>query len=125
VNDVEANVSRPEPTDDPRGRARLVIAPLVVERVVDGAARRVPGVRAVPGRLGRDALRVEAKVLGRVASVSLDIGVGYPSPVRETCRQVRERVTAEVLRTTGIELTRLDVQVAALLRRRSASNGVR
>ena len=82
MNDVEANVSRPEPTDDPRGRARLVIAPLVVERVVDGAARRVPGVRAVPGRLGRDALRVEAKVLGRVASVSLDIGVGYPSPVR-------------------------------------------
>jgi len=38
---------------------------------------------------------------------------------------VRERVTAEVLRTTGIELTRLDVQVAALLPRRSASNGVR
>jgi len=125
VSDVAALVPRPGHTDDPRGRGRLDIAPIVIERIADGAARRVPGVRPVPARLGHGALSAEAKVLGRVASVTLEIAIGYPSPVREICRQVREQVTAEVLRTTGIELTRLDVQVAALLPRRSASSGVK
>lgn len=125
MSDVAALVPRPGLTDHPRGRGRLDIAPVVVERVVDGAALRVPGVRPVPGRFGRAALSVEAKVLGRVASVALEIAVGYPSPVRETCRQVRERACAEVLRTMGIELTRLDVQVAALLPRRGSSSGVK
>jgi uncharacterized alkaline shock family protein YloU len=112
VNEVAALVPRPAPTDAPRGRGRLTIAPVVVERVVEDAVRRVRGVRPLEGR---DPVVVQARVLGTVASVSVRLALAYPSPVRETCGQVRSSIGAQVQRLTGISVSRLDVQVTALV----------
>lgn len=122
---VSALVPRPQPGDGPRHRGRLHIAPAVVERVAQGAARKVPGVLLVPRRVGADRLPVQARVLGQVASIRLELAVAYPSPVRETCRRVRRSVVDEVRRTTGVEVTRLDLEVAALQHKPGRSRRVR
>lgn len=111
--------------DAPRHRGRLDIAPTAIERLAEGAARRVPGVRPVSRRVGGDRLQVQARVLGQVASVHLQMAVGYPSPVRETCRQVRSAVVAEVRRLAEVEVTRLDVQVVELQHRPGGTRRVR
>lgn len=111
--------------DVARDRGRLDIAPQVVERIAEGAARRVPGVRAVSRRLGDDRLPVTARVLGDSASLHVQIAVGYPSPVRETCRAVRQAVTDEVGRLAGVTVTRLDLQVEQLQHRPGGTRRVR
>lgn len=120
-----ALVPRLAATDAPRRRGTLDIAPGVVERIAEGAARRVPGVRAVSRRVGSDRFPVQARVLGDAASVHLQVAVGYPSPVRETCRQLRSSVVEEVRRLAGIEVTRLDLQVAELPHRPGGTRRVR
>ena len=114
-----------QPTDAPRRRGTLDIAPRAVERIAKGAATRVPGIRPVSRRAGTDRLQVQARVLGDTASIHLQVAVGYPSPVRETCRQVRTSVVDEVQRLAGIEVTRLDVQVAELQHRPGGTRRVR
>lgn len=111
--------------DTPRSRGRLDIAPRVIERIAEGSARAVRGVRPVHHRLGADALGVSARVLGPVASVQVELGVTYPSPVRETCRRVRQAVTADVRRLTGVEVSRLDLSVVDLQARGGSSPRVR
>lgn len=96
-----------------------------MERVAEGAARSVPGVRPVSRRLGDDRLEVSARVLGDAASLQMSVAVGYPSPVRETCRALRAAVVEEVRRLTGIEVTRLDLQVAELQHRPGGTRRVR
>lgn len=123
--DGGALVPRVQPTEVPAQRGTLDIAPRVVERIAQGAAARVPGVRPVSRRVGADRVQADARVLGDAASVHLQVAVGYPSPVRETCRQVRTAVVGEVRRLTGIEVTRLDVQVAELQHRPGGTRRVR
>lgn len=107
-----------------RQRGRLDIAPGVVEKIAEGSARRVSGVQLVHKRLGSDRLPVSARVLGQVASLSLDLAVAYPSPVRTTCRRIRDTVTTEVRRLTGVEVSRLDLEVVDLRARRGSSRRV-
>jgi len=95
-------------------RGGLDIAPTVVERVAEGTARLVPGVQLVHRRVGADRLRTSARVLGSTASLTLDIAVRYPSPVRATARRVRDEVGREVQRLTGVEVGRLDLAVVQL-----------
>lgn len=120
-----ALVPRVAPTDAPRQRGTLDIAPRVVAKIAEGAARAVPGVRPVSRRVGADRLQVDARVLGDAASVHLQVAVGYPSPVRETCRQVRAAVVEQVRRLAGVEVTRLDLQVAELPHRPGGTRRVR
>lgn len=120
-----ALVPHVQPTDAPRQRGTLDIAPRVVERIAQGAAAQVPGVQPVSRRVGADRLKVEARVLGDAASVLLQVAVGYPSPVRETCRQVRTAVVEQVRQLAEIEVTRLDVQVAELRHRPGGTRRVR
>lgn len=113
------------PTDAPRERGRLDIAPRVVERVAESAARRVPGVRPVSHRVGSDKIEASARVLGDAASLHLQVAIGYPSPVRETCRRLRAAVVHQVRRVTDIEVTRLDLEVAELPHRPGGTRRVR
>lgn len=100
-----------------RRRGSLTIADGVVSKVAQAAALRVPGVLPVPRRLLGDRLGVQARVLGGVAILSLEVAMPYPSPVKATTVRLREQVVAEVRRTTGVEVTRLDVQIADLTHR--------
>lgn len=118
-------VPRPGPGDAARTRGRLEVTSTAVERVVEGAARTVPGVRPVSHRVGADRLTVSARVLGEVASVSMEVAVAYPSAVRETCRQLRSTVVSEVSRLVGVEVTRLDLQVVELQHRPGSARRVR
>lgn len=120
-----ALLPRVSPTDAPRQRGRLDVAPRVVEHIAEGAARRVPGVRPVSRRVGADRVQVEARVLGDAASVSMQVAVGYPSAVRDTVRQLRTAVVEEVRRLADIDVTRLDVEVTELPHRPGGTRRVR
>lgn len=113
------------PTDAPPRRGTLDVAPRVVERVAEAAALRTPDVRPVSRRVGSERVQVEARVLGDAASVHMQIAVGYPSPVRETCQRLRAAVLEDVRRLTGVEVTRLDLQVAELPHRPGGTRRVR
>lgn len=106
------------------GPGRTQIAPRVLERIATqvltevgqtgGAARRLLGVR-----LGQDAAgappQVRAQVDGHLATMQMTISVGYPAPVRQVTRQLRDRVTTRVGELTGLELRQLDIDIARLL----------
>ena len=116
---------RPQPTAAPRGRGRLEISPRVVAKIAEVAASRVRGVQPVQsGGLSRvgggpAGLPTTARVLGQTASVTMQVALGYPSPVRETCRQIREAVVRDCQRLAGVEVSRFDLEVVALTFRRS------
>lgn len=118
-----ALLPRVSSTDAPRQRGRLDIAPRVLERIAEGAARQVQGVRPVPRRAG--SVQVQARVLGDAASLQMELAVGYPSPVRDTCRRLRVAVLDDVQRLTDITVTRLDLQVAELPHRPGGTRRVR
>jgi len=120
-----ALLPRVSPTDAPRDRGRTDIAPRVVEKIATGAARRVPGVQPVSRRLGSDRVEAQARVLGDAATISMEVAVRYPSPVRETCRQLRTAVVDEVRELAGVTVSRLDVQVAELAHRPGGTRRVR
>ncbi|WP_433324519.1 Asp23/Gls24 family envelope stress response protein [Spirillospora sp. CA-294931] len=111
----------PGALEPPETRGRTEIADRVLERIaaraltdVDaagGSSRRVLGVS-----LGKDsAPRVTARVDGGLATLRMTISVVYPAPIREVTRDVRERVTRQVGRLTGLEVRQVDIEVDRLL----------
>jgi len=90
---------------------------------VGSAARRMLGVQlAAPGmeRLGQRATNLQAlpavtaQVDGRRVFLTVTAGVAYPSPLRKTAQQVRDRVVERLSALTGLEVTEVDVHVTAL-----------
>lgn len=106
-------------------RGSLTVAAGVVEKIAAAAAHRVRGVRPVsPGVVGRvlrsgEEVQVSARVLGTTATVTLKVGVAYPGPVRQVCREVRAEVARQLSDLAGVELGTLDVEVVELPSARS------
>lgn len=113
----------PEPLE-PERRGRTEIAERVLEKIAaralteveeaGGTARRVLGVR-----LGRDtaeaAPRVTAWVDGALAILSMRISVGYPAPVQDVTRRVRDHVRTRVGDLTGLDVRQVDIEVDRLV----------
>lgn len=108
----------------PERRGRTEIAARVLEKIAaralaeveeaGGAARRVLGVPLGGGSLAA-APQVTAWVDGALAVLSMRISVGYPVPVRDVTRRVRDHVRARVGDLTGLEVRQVDIEVDRLL----------
>jgi uncharacterized alkaline shock family protein YloU len=55
------------------------------------------------------------ELIGRTATVKLDLTVAYPTPIRTATDRVRRRVMSRVEALTGVEVTRVDITVTALM----------
>ena len=91
--------------EGPEGSITLTAAAL--NDLVAGAARSVEGVRL---RKPRRAVEVRHGD-GRV-SVSLELGAAHGQSLPELARAVQERVGAALARASGLEVERVDVELA-------------
>jgi uncharacterized alkaline shock family protein YloU len=112
------------PGTDPRSRGHLVLERKVIERVAAQVASESDSGRTggVSGgflgfgtRTDLSALpATSVELVGRTATVRLDLTVAYPTPIRTATDQIRRRVMSQVRALTGVEVTRVDITVTAL-----------
>ncbi|WP_375423020.1 Asp23/Gls24 family envelope stress response protein [uncultured Friedmanniella sp.] len=109
----------------PRHRGRLVLAQRVVEKVAAQAAAELSLTSGRSGGLlgfGSDAdagarPKVDVQLSGRSADLTLEVGIAYPGSIRSATHLVREHVTRRVEELTGVDVRRVDVEVAFLTSR--------
>ena len=91
----------------PEGSITLTAAALT--ELVAGAARSVDGVR-----LRRPRRAVEVRHGNGRAAVSLELGAAPAEPLPGLARAVQERVGEAVAQVTGVEVERVDVEIAEI-----------
>lgn len=100
-------------------RGTLEIDPSVLRKIVEHAADRAPGTRhrsrTVAG-MGVGDAGPSAKISTGAdgLDVRLHLALSYPSPIRSTVADVRERITRDLDRITGQQVRSLSVDVDAL-----------
>lgn len=104
---------------DAAERGTLDIDPSVLRKIVEHAADRAPGTRhrsrTVAG-VGVGESGPSAKISSDTQGldVRLNLALSYPSPIRSTVADVRERITRDLDRLTGQQVRSLSVEVDAL-----------
>ncbi len=111
------------------GAGSLRVADRVVEKIAAMAATEVVGVTGPwrPARRGGVRLRggarrrgharrprVDARIEGNTARLTMTFSVRYPNPVGETAERVRGEVRERVAALAGMRVTHLDIQVSSL-----------
>jgi len=91
----------------PEGSVTLTAAALT--ELVAGAARSVDGVR-----LRRPRRTVEIRHADGRASVSIELGATPAEPLPGLARAVQERVGEALAQVTGLEVERVDVEIAEI-----------
>jgi len=112
----------------PGQRGQTTIADRVVARMAaqaaaevgqtGGAARQLAGI-TIGRQAGEGTARVSARIDGHLAMIQMRLSLAYPAPVRALTREVRRHVTERVTGLTGLEVRRVDIEVARLLRGRT------
>lgn len=115
----------PEKGSSPtRSRGRLVLEKKVVERIAARAASEADsggtggesggflGFGTHSDLTARPGTTVE--LVGRTATISIEVTVAYPTPIRQATDAVRRRVVDRVQELTGVEVTKVDIIVTAL-----------
>lgn len=112
---------------EPDERGALDVDPSVIKKIVEYAADTAPATRHRTRRLaglGVGEARPSARVTTRSADevdVRLWLTLVYPGAVRAAVADVRERISADLLRMTGHRLHRFTVEVGALQSDRAAA----
>jgi uncharacterized alkaline shock family protein YloU len=110
------------------------VADAVVEKIAAQAASEVDDVEGVAPRLlgltrpgARHAPRpqVAARIDGRLARLTVSVGVRYPAPLRHVSDAVRRHVTETVGHLASLDVREVDVEVVALVREPLTSARVR
>lgn len=117
-----AGVGTGDDRQDPASRGRLVMASRVVEKIAAQAASEVSvaggrsgGVLGIGARTDLSARpQVEVQLSGGVATIAVRVGVAYPMSLREATAEVRSHVVRRVETLTGVEVRRVDIDVAWL-----------
>jgi len=91
----------------PEGSVTLTAAAL--NELVAGAARSVDGVR-----LRRPRRAVEVRHADGRASVAIELGATQAEPLPGLARAVQERVGEALAQVTGLEVERVDVEIAEI-----------
>jgi uncharacterized alkaline shock family protein YloU len=92
-------------TTAPAQPGRTTIEPRVVRKIAEAAARE-------PGRMPRDtitAARARVQVDPTSAALRLVVEVVFPTPARSLAADLREHITGQVQRLTGLTVRHLEV----------------
>ncbi|SDT07462.1 Asp23/Gls24 family envelope stress response protein [Microlunatus soli] len=104
-------------------RGRVVVANRVIEKIASQTAAEIAGTAGRGGGfLGIGAHadasarpKVTAEVAGRTATLRVELGVGFPAPIAALALRVQQELTRNVERLSGVTVTRVDVDVVALV----------
>lgn len=107
---------------EPRLRGRLALTEKVVAKIASQAATEVSVTSARTGGMFgfRDKVdatirpKVEVELSGETADLALAVGITYPGSIRDATQLVREHVTRRVEELTGVDIRRVDIDVAFL-----------
>lgn len=103
-------------------RGRLIMSARVVEKIAGQAASEVSvaggrsgGLLGIGARTDLAARPpVDVHLSGGIAAISVRVGISYPMSLRQATSDVRRHVVQRVQELTGIEVRRVDVDVAWL-----------
>lgn len=104
------------------GMGQVQIADEVVAIIAGLAATEVEGVASMAGnitnelvsKLGKKSLSkgIRVKVEDGVVSVNVALNIAYGYSVPKTCTKVQEKVKAAIENMTGLEVAKVDIQIA-------------
>ena len=118
-----ADAVKDSSSTDPATRGVTRIAPHVVERIAAYACHRAAAIVSPQLELNAPrsiAPKARAEINGRVARLSVSVGVQYPSPVMAFAANVRSVVTEDVESLCGLRVVGIDVEASPVdLRRRT------
>ncbi|MDN5724420.1 MAG: Asp23/Gls24 family envelope stress response protein [Propionibacteriales bacterium] len=108
-------------TDPTRGRLEIAERAVVkvarqVANEVAGAGGHSGGVLGIGGQADLSARpEVDVQLSGRTATLRVTVGLAYPAPLRQMTERIREHIVARVPALTGIDVHRVDIEVAWLV----------
>lgn len=120
-----APVAEPSSVSHGGDRGRLDIAQRAVERIAEITARRHGAVVRRDSVLGRGLPKARAVVAGRRARIEVQVAAAWGRPLEEVAAEVREAVTADVERLTGLGVDRVDVDITTVEPRTTANDATR
>ena len=101
---------------------QVQIADEVVAIIAGLAATEVEGVASMAGnitnelvsKLGKKSLSkgIRVKVEDGIVNVTVALNIAYGSSVPKTCKKVQEKVKAAIENMTGLEVEKVDIQIA-------------
>lgn len=101
---------------------QVQIADEVVAIIAGLAATEVEGVASMAGnitnelvsKLGKKSLSkgIRVKVEDGIANVNVALNIAYGYSVPKTCKKVQEKVKAAIENMTGLEVEKVDIQIA-------------
>ena len=101
---------------------QVQIADEVVAIIAGLAATEVEGVASMAGnitnelvsKLGKKSLSkgIRVKVEDGIVSVNVALNIAYGYSVPKTCKMVQEKVKAAIENMTGLEVEKVDIQIA-------------
>ncbi|GAA2800893.1 Asp23/Gls24 family envelope stress response protein [Saccharopolyspora taberi] len=117
MSQADANGGR---LPDPAERGGLDISRVVLRKIAEHAADEVAAGARVRRRiagvgLGEHGASAQLSGPDQELRVRLEVVLHYPSPVRTTVREMRERVGSELDRLAGCQVRTVDVTVAAMV----------
>jgi uncharacterized alkaline shock family protein YloU len=54
------------------------------------------------------------ELAGNIATLTVDVGMPYPLPLRQATEALRERIRTRVMELTGVEVRQVDIRVSWL-----------
>lgn len=97
---------------------QVQIADEVVAIIAGLAATEVEGVASMAGNitneLGKKSLSkgIRVKVEDGIVNVNVALNIAYGYSVPKTCKKVQEKVKAAIENMTGLEVEKVDIQIA-------------
>lgn len=108
--------------DDMGSRGRTVLANKVIEKIAGqvasdessagGSSGGFLGIGAHADLSARPKASVE--LTGNIATLSVEVGLLYPVPLRRATEDLRQRIRGRVTELTGVEVRQVDLKVAWL-----------
>ena len=109
-------------TQENGNMGQVQIADEVVAIIAGLAATEVEGVASMAGNitnelvstLGKKSLSIgiRVKVEDGIVSVNVALNIAYGYSVPKTCKKVQEKVKAAIENMTGLEVEKVDIQIA-------------
>lgn len=108
--------------DDLDSRGQTVLADKVIEKI----ASQVAGEESVAGGSSGGFLgigthadlsarpKASVELSGNIATLSIEVGMSYPGPLRQGTNQLRQRIRSRVTELTGIEVRHVDIKISWL-----------
>ena len=118
----EAEAPRSGASSEAADRGSLTLSDRAVEKIAGQCAAEIDGVGGHAGGLfgvGRHhdlqaRPQVDVELTGRIASLTVRLGLRYPAPIAETTEHVREVLRRRVTALAGVEVRQVDIHVTYL-----------